>query len=280
MEPALSRALHAIVVFLEVLALVWIGKKATQIAARTDFDRELLSRDNPAAGVVLGGFYLALFTALSGLLAGEAGSSLGADLLLTAAHGAAAIVCLVLSAALWRPILQVDFRKDVLEGRNAGAALVAAAALVATGLIYRGALAGESDQAASVAAFFALGEGALLLAVLLYEWITPYDVYAEIADRRNLGAAIGAAGAILASGLIIGSAVTGDFTTWEESIAETLAYLLPLAALPIVRLLVVNGLLLGFGNVNREIAEDRNPAAGAVEASAYIGIALFFLEVL
>ncbi len=279
MEQFLSRAGHAAVVFLEVLALVWIGKKAAQLAARTDFDRELMTRDNPAAGVVLGGFYAALFTALSGLLGGPP-AALGADLLLTALHGLAAIGCLVVSAALWRPILQVDFRKDVLEGRNLGAALVAAAALVATGLVYRGALAGESDRPASVAAFFAIGEGALFLAILLYEWITPYDVYAEIAERSNLGAALGAAGAILASGLIIGSAVAGDFTTWEESIGETLLYLLPLAALPPVRWLVVNGLLLGRGNVNREIAEDRNPAAGAVEAAAYVGIALFALELL
>ena len=51
--------------------------------------------------------------------------------------------------------------------------------------------------------------------------------------------------------------------------------MIPLLALPLVRLLLVNGLFLGFGSVNREIVEDRNAAAGLVEASAYVGTALF-----
>lgn len=280
MEQVLLRSGHAAVLFLEVLVLAWIGKRAAQLASRTDFRLELMTRDNPAAGVVLGGFYVGLFTALSGLLSGDPSPSLGADLLLTAAHGGVAIAALLVSAALWRPVLQVDFTKDVIEGRNAGAALVAAAALVATGLIYRGALAGESESWASVAAFFAIGESALLLAILYYEWITPYGVYEEVGERANMGAALGASGAILASGLIIGNAVRGDFVSWELSIRDSLVYMIPVAGLPLVRWIVVNGLLLGGGSVNREITEDRNAAAGAVEGAAYIGTALFLVELL
>jgi hypothetical protein len=56
--------------------------------------------------------------------------------------------------------------------------------------------------------------------------------------------------------------------------------MIPLLALPLVRWVVVNGLFLGFGSVNREIVEDRNAAAGMVEASAYVGIALFAVHFL
>jgi len=279
MELFLLRAGHATVVLLEVLALVWLGKKAAELVTRRSFDRELLTRDNPAAGLTLAGFYAALFVALSGLLAGEP-RGLGEDLLLTALYGAGAIAALLLSAALWRPVLEIDFREDILEARNVGAALLAASALVATGLIYRGALSGQGDEWTSVAAFFAIGEGALLLAFLLYEWITPYDVYAEVGSRANLAAAAGAAGAVLAAGLIAGNAVEGVFTTWTDSIRDTLVYLLPLGALPLVRWLVVDGLLLSFRNVNREVTEDRNAAAGLVEGAAYVGIALFVLHLL
>jgi uncharacterized membrane protein YjfL (UPF0719 family) len=279
MEQFLLRAGHAGVVLLEVLALVWAGKKAAELVTRRDFDRELLARDNPAAGLTLAGFYAALFVALSGLLAGEP-RGLGQDVLLTALYGAGAIAGLLLSAALWRPVLEIDFRQDILEARNAGAGLVAAAALVATGLVYRGALSGQGDAPASVIAFFAIGEGALLLAFLLYEWITPYDVYAEVGGRANLAAAAGASGALLAAGLIAGNAVEGAFTSWIESIRDTLVYLVPLAALPLVRWLVVDGLLLSFRNVNREVTEDRNAAAGFVEGAAYVGTALFVLHLL
>lgn len=279
MQDFMLRAGHGSVVLIEVLALLWIGKKSTELAARTDFDRELMARDNPAAAVTLGGFYLALFVALSGLLSGEP-RSLGADVLAVALHGAAAIAALVVSAALWRPVLEIDFKKDVLEARNLGAALVAAAALVATGLVYRGALLGESDNPAAVAAFFGIGEGALLLTFLLYQAITPYDVYEEIGERKNTAAALGCAGATVAAGLVIMNAVEGSFTTWKESIRDTLIYLLPIAAFPLVRWGVVDGLLLSFKNVNREIVEDRNTAAGLVEGAAYVGMALFVLQLI
>jgi hypothetical protein len=72
----------------------------------------------------------------------------------------------------------------------------------------------------------------------------------------------------------------GDFTSWKSSIRDALIHLIPLAALPVVRFLIVRGLLLGFRNVNREITEDRNPAVGLVEASAYVGMALVILQLL
>jgi hypothetical protein len=56
--------------------------------------------------------------------------------------------------------------------------------------------------------------------------------------------------------------------------------MIPLLALPLARWTLVNGLILGFGNVNREVAEDRNPAAGLVEAAAYVGIALFAVHLI
>ena len=53
-----------------------------------------------------------------------------------------------------------------------------------------------------------------------------------------------------------------------------------LLALPLVRILIVNGLFLGFGSVNREVVEDRNAAAGLVEGASYVGIALFAIHLM
>lgn len=279
MEQFLSRAGHASVVLLEVIAFVWIGKKALELATRTRFRDELMVKDNPAAGVALSGFYLSLFLALSGLLSGDAGP-LTVDLRLTAVHGAVAIVAIVLSSFAWSPLVHVSLREDILAKRNLGAGLVTASVLIATGLVYRGAAHLETDNAAHVGVFFLLGEGALLLYLLLYEWVTPYDVYQEIGEKTNVAAAISFSGATLAAGLILGNAVEGAFTTWKESLTEALLYMIPVLALPLVRLIVVNGLFLGFGSVNREVVEDRNTAAGLVEAAAYVGIALFAVHLL
>ncbi len=54
----------------------------------------------------------------------------------------------------------------------------------------------------------------------------------------------------------------------------------PLLALPLTRWAVVNGLILGFGSVNRQVAEERNPGAGLVEAAAYVGVALFAVHLI
>lgn len=279
MTRFLSQAGHASVVLLEVIALVWIGRRALELATRTRFKEELMVKDNPAAGVALAGFYLALFIALSSLLSGEPGDLLG-DLRVTAVHGVAAIAALIASSFLWRPVVQIRLREDILAARNVGAGLVAASVLIATSLIYRGAAHLQDLNPVVVAAFFALGEGALLAWLLAYEWITPYDVYGEIGEKGNVAAAISVSGATIAAGLILGNAVEGEFLGWENSIRDTFLYMIPLLALPLARWVVVNGLFLGFGNVNREIEEDRNAAAGLIEAAAYVGIALFAVHLL
>jgi len=70
MPHFLSLAGHAAVILFEVIALVWIGQRAFELATRTRFKQELMVKDNPAAGVALAGYYLSLFIALSGLLSG------------------------------------------------------------------------------------------------------------------------------------------------------------------------------------------------------------------
>ncbi len=279
MPHFLSLAGHAAVILFEVIALVWIGQRAFELATRTRFKQELMVKDNPAAGVALAGYYLSLFIALSGLLSGEAVALLD-DVWITAVHGLAAIAAIILSSFLWRPIIQVRLREDILTARNLGAGLVSASALIATGLVYRGAVHLQDANPSIIAAFFALGEGALLVSLLVYEWLTPYDVAAEVSEKGNLAAAISFSGATMAAGLIVGNAVEGEFLGWRDSIRDAFLYMTPLLALPLTRWLVVNGLILGFGSVNKEVGEERNPAAGLVEAAAYVGIALFAVHLI
>jgi hypothetical protein len=42
----------------------------------------------------------------------------------------------------------------------------------------------------------------------------------------------------------------------------------------------VNGIMLGFRNVNREITVDRNVGAGLIEAVVYIGLAMIAVRLI
>lgn len=283
--PALAPWFRFGVLFLEALVLAWVGRRLAQALVRRGFDRELTERDNAAAATAAAGYHLGLFIALAALVTGE-GGDLARDAALVSLHGVFAILALVLSAALWRPVLGIDLHRDLFEARNLAAGIVCGAGLAATGLIYAGAVqggvapetagffAGPWGGPAAAVIFFVLGQGALFATAMLYEWITPYDVEEEVGERANVAAALGFAGALLAAGLVAGRAAQGDFTSWDESLKDFLRMLVPLAALPLVRWLVAHGILLGFRGLNREIAEDRNAAAGILEGVAYVGSAL------
>jgi uncharacterized membrane protein YjfL (UPF0719 family) len=262
----------AAAIFAEILILLAIGRAAAQALARGSLTRELSEKDNAAVALAVAGYYLGLFIALSGLLEGPP-MALIDEMKLVALHGLLGIACALLSAGLWRPILGVNFRTHLFESRNTAAGLVCAAGLTATGLIYRGSVQGEGGFGTALV-FFALGQGALFAVTLLYEWITPYDVRGEVIDRGNVSAAAAFAGVILASGLIVGHAATGDFTTWRESLKGFSLLLIPLAAMPLIRWLVAGGLLFGFRSLSTEITRDRNLAAGVIEAVAYVGSAI------
>ncbi len=289
--PPLESWLPFAVLFAEVLALVGLGRLAAGHLSRLSLSHELTTRDNGAFAVALAGYHLGLFLALAGLLSGET-RDLGRDAILVGVHGLVAIPCLLVSASIWRPVFGVDLRRDLAEGRNLAAGIVCGCGLAATGLVYGGAVQGDNpgvtggffrtELGGSVAAliFFALGQGALFLTSLLYEWITPYDVEEEVTEKGNVAAALGFGGALLATGIVVAHAAAGDLSSWEESVRDFARLLVPLAGLPLVRWIVADGLLLGFRNVNREISADRNLAAGLLEAVAYVGCAILVTRLL
>jgi len=265
------------VVFVEVLALVFLGRVAAQKCLRRDLATELTTHDNPAAALAVGGYHLALFLGLAGLLAGESKASLLHEVLVVALHGVLLTACLLLSGLLWRPALGLSIHEHVCTGRNVAAGLVCGSSLVATGLIYQGSVQGEGGWVSALV-FFALGQCMLIAASLYYDWVSPVDVQGEVATKGNLAAALGQAGALLATGLVVGHAVEGDFTTWSDSLRDFFLLLVPVLALPLVRWLVARGILLSFADLDAEITRDRNPAAGLLEAVAYVGCAAFYVH--
>jgi uncharacterized membrane protein YjfL (UPF0719 family) len=239
----------------------------------------LTDHDNPALGLAIAGYLFAVIWTVTVLL-GTPGRGLWLDILDVLLYGGVGIILLTLvSLVSCRYFLGLRVR-DQLEARNVAAAVVVAGVYVATSLTYSGAMVGEGGGFVILLLFFVLGQLALLGLTYVFRWLTGYDDVQEIA-AGNLAAGLALAGLLVAMGIIVSMAVAGAYTGLLDSLAQFLLALLVVVVLYPVRQIVVQFLLLGGPLrwrgilLDSEIAQDRNVAAGLMEAMAYLATALF-----
>lgn len=225
---------------------------------------------------MLVGAALVLDAALQGSLAAQA-FSVGP--LWTAALAAVAMLLLLSAPHVANHALsRGGLHKHVVKG-NVAAAIVSAGHHIATGVLISHCLSGADAQSLAVSMiFFAIGFATLLALQWLYRRLTQYSDDQEVRGD-NAAAALSFTGVTLAFSLIIGHATWGTFTGWRSSLkAYAISLLLALFLYP-VRQLVVKRVLFGLpfsyrgGALDREIAQERNVVAGAVEGLAYVAMA-------
>jgi uncharacterized membrane protein YjfL (UPF0719 family) len=114
----------------------------------------------------------------------------------------------------------------------------------------------------------------LILASLVYNIITPYDLHDEI-EKDNIAAGVSFAGALIAMGIVLGLAAEGDFYSWKEDLPKFFMIAsLGLIILAPIRLLT-DKVLLPTVKLTDEIARQERPNVGAayIEALSYIAAA-------
>lgn len=277
----MDRYLTVLALLTESLVLVWLAKQLWGVVLKRDMNTELTTHDNPAAALTVSGYFLGVFIALAGVAATPTQGMI-ADMINFGAFGLAGVAVLFASLFAAPLVGGIKLQRDIIENHNIGAGMVLFATFVATGTIFSGAVRGEGNGLTAWVAllvFQLLGQVALAIMAHLFEYITPYDLHKEIVEGKNLAAAAGYAGALMAMGIILHNAVLGDFVNWQTDLHGFLIWCLPMLLLWPVRALVVNGVLLGFRNLNHEIAVDRNVGAGVIEAATYIGFALLVMNV-
>ena len=239
----------------------------------------LTDHDNPAIGVAVAGYLFSVIWTITVLLSSP-GSGFWQDILDVLLYGVLGIALLTaVSLITCRFFLGLHVREQ-LEGRNVAAAIVVAGVYVATSFTYSGALDGEGGGFGILLLFFVLGQAALLIMTYVFRWLTAYDDVQEIASG-NIAAGLALAGLLVAMGIIVGNAASGDFTSLGDSLVSFLLALLVFLIFYPVRQLVVQGLILG-GRLSwrgilldTEIAQDKNVAAGLLEGMTYLSTALF-----
>lgn len=255
-------------------ALFYIGKLVKDLTTSGYRVREeLVEKDNAALGVAMAGYYFGLVMAIGGTLSGPS-QGLDNDLIDIGIYGLLSIVLMNLSRFVNDGLILHGFkiRDELIRDQNAGTGVVVAASYIATGLVIFGAVSGEIGGIVTTIAFWALGQVALVLAGLVYEWITPYSIHDEI-EKDNVAAGVAFAGALVGIGVILFHASAGNFISWAVNVQDfAIEVVAGLILLPIVRT-IADVILLPGQKLTDEIANQEHPnlGAGFIEAASYVG---------
>ena len=272
LDNLVSAAIFIIVFFI----FFFIGKVINDLLHREyKLNFELVEKDNAALALAVVGYYLGLVLAIGGTIAGPS-AGLVEDLYDLVIYGILSIIPLNISWFLCDKLILYKFRvsEELIRDHNQGTGVVSAGISVASGFIIYGAVSGEGGSIWTVLVFWALGQILLILAGLVYELITPYNIHEEI-EKDNVAAGVGFAGALVSIGVIIGLAGEGDFTAWSVDLPVYLGFaVLGLILLPIIRLLT-DKVLLPTVTLSDEISAQEKPNVGAayIEAFSYIAAA-------
>lgn len=272
MDEHLLSMVQSVVYVLEAFLLLWVAKLAyAGVYRRVDLKAELFTRNNTALAVALAGYLLGVIIALGGALWGPS-AGWQADLTGIALSGLKGIALMLAASYLCEKVLlpRFDNTKEVVEDQNLGTAFVEAGMHLANGLIVLAILQGQGPWWSGVV-FWMLAQGVLLLAGLLYEWITPHDVHGEL-ERDNAAVGLAFGGGLVGMGNILSLAAGGDFRGWQEGLsffAEDAFF--GLAVLFLIKrlsdMVLAGGVKLGA----EQVEAAPNIGAGLLEAVGYIG---------
>jgi len=272
LDNLVSAAIFIIVFFI----FFFIGKVINDLLHREyKLNFELVEKDNAALALSLVGYYFGLVLAIGGTIAGPS-AGLVEDLYDLVIYGILSIILLNISWFLCDKLILYKFRvsEELIRDHNQGTGVVSAAISVASGFIIYGAVSGEGGSIWTVLVFWGLGQVLLILAGLVYELITPYNIHEEI-EKDNVAAGVSFAGALVSIGVIIGLVGEGDFTAWSVDLPVYIGFaVLGLILLPIIRLLT-DKVLLPTVKLSDEISAQEKPNVGAayIEAFSYIAAA-------
>ena len=259
-----------------VLVLLVAGKWAYDgLHRRFALGAELIEKRNLAAALAVAGYYLGLVIVLGGVVSGPASFSLLDDVIGLTIFGLLGIVLLNLSALVNDKAVFSRFaiEHEIVEDRNVGVGLLEGANYVAVGLITAGAMSGEGGLASGLV-FWIAGLAALIVAGLLYDRITPYDLHDEL-EKGNVAVAAAFAGVLVGFGNVIRLAGEGDFVSWNQSLTEFGYYTVAgLALLPFVRLFADKVLLPGARLGDELVREHPNLGAGVIAGVTYLAASM------
>jgi len=268
------------------LVLLLAAKNAKNLLTSYSIDDELTTKDNTALALSMAGYYLGVIIIFLGAIIGpdieeptrmELFMSIGID----AGYAVLGIVFLNLGRLVVDRLVLTSFstKKEIIEDRNVGTGAVEFGSYVATALVIAGAISGETGGLLSAVVFFALGQLVLVIFARFCQFITSYDLHAEI-EKDNYAAGIAFGGSLIAVGIVLLKATSLPFDgNWQASLTDFGLIVALSFVVFVVARFVTDKALLPKSSLSHEIAVDQNSGAALIEASTAIGMAsiVFFV---
>ena len=265
------------------LLILFIGKLINSKLSDYDLNKELTENDNKAIAISFSGFLLALCIVISGVLFSpstvdyfdESASPFLQDIKMTIIWSAVGLTLLLISRILCDKLMLPSFsnKVELVRDRNVGVGFVQAGSYISTAMVLRASLMSPVDaplleDIGLTVIWFIVSQLLIILYSIVYQKTTKHDIHQ---DLKNDNAAVGVAlaGNIVAFGILLSFFIA----TYDSILGLIIWALLAIIMLAIVRF-VVDKLILPNHSLSKELSEDRNWGAAAIEAITAIGTAM------
>ena len=277
------------------VVIVLLAKLVRSAITSHKEDEEVVQKQNLAEALRLAGYLFGVVLVFVGavyqpthlaLLDPGLGfdAQFGLDVLRVFLYSLAGIVALnIVRLVMDRLVLfKFEVEKEIIQDQNAGTGVAEFGINVATGLMIAGAISGtggggEVFEALSSLVFFVLGLIVLVLFALFYEISTSFDIHDEI-EKDNTAVGVAFGGNLIAIGLVMLKALSGDFVSWAQSITEFVIFAVIGFVLLYVLRLIVDLLVLPRVKVAQEVSAQGNTGVAFIESAVVISssLILFF----
>jgi len=271
----IDNLITALIYLFVSFVLFFIGKKVYQLIHKgVNVDQELVENDNLAFSFANVGYYIGLVIVISAVYSGEGLGHIIDDLIEVCIYGLLSIALLNISILIFDKLILRKFsiKKEIVQDQNVGVGILEAAICIANSLVIYGVITENHDNFIEIFVLWIISQFVLGLVSVVYNKITPYDIYEHI-EKDNIAVGIGFSGAIIAVANLIRYGAQMEADSWiivgENFLLETGIGLL---LLPLARFLT-DKILLPKRKLTDEIINQEKPNNGAaiIEAFSYIG---------
>ncbi len=274
-------------VYLVAILIVFVlAKLLYDVFTPYKLSEQLTTVDNKAAAVSFAGYMFAIGIVVYGVFTSEPEAGFVAtrqelflDLLSVLVWSAIGIVLLNIARLVNDKILLRQFNtvKELIEDRNIGTGAVELGNYVGSALIIRAALFGEDASfiagVVSTLIYFVIGQLGFIVFSWIYQWISRYDLHAEI-EKDNISAGVAFGASMIAIAILL-----SGFIMRYDSLLGFLAWFVASLFFLMVSRYIVDKLLLPGALLDEEISRDQNWGAALIEGGVAIILAMLLVPV-